>query len=618
VSAPTTPERWEREGAMATIKRGLKGSPELRHGAVGTVLLAFVGTGGRLVVPILIQQAIDRGFVDGEVRVDFIARLSAIGAVLILIAAVCNRAAVVRLSKQSERALYGLRVSAFRHIHALSIAHHADERRGALVARVTSDIETLSQFFTWGAIAWLLDGTLMLAVTVVMAVYDWRLTLVALTVSTPLFFVLRVLQRHLVAAYARVRERNADTLTVVSEVIMGAPVVRAYGVGPRTTDRVVGAVRTQRDTGVRAATLAAMLFPSGELFSVFTVAAVLCVGVWLGPEAGLTTGTMVGFIFLTYRFLEPIAEFTEILDQTQTAVAGWWRVLEILDTPIEVVDPGPDGVDLPHEPPRLEARHLTYAYRPRQGQDPALVKPALVDVSFTVEPATQVAVVGATGSGKTTLARLLTRLADPTEGEMLVAGVDLRRVRTASLRRTLVMVPQEPFLFDTTVLDNVRFGRLDATDDDVRLAFVELGLDGWLETLPAGLQSRVGERGEHLSAGERQLVALARAYVANPACLILDEATSSVDAATEARLARALESLARGRTSVTIAHRLSTAARAHSILVFDQGRLVEQGTHDDLVAAGGVYAALHASWLDATAASSPAPVTDVGGVSAPS
>jgi putative ABC transport system ATP-binding protein len=314
-------------------------------------------------------------------------------------------------------------------------------------------------------------------------------------------------------------------------------------------------------------------------------------------------------MFLVYRFLEPIAEFTEILDQTQTAVAGWRRVLAVLEVPIEISDPE-GGQALPLGPPRVEGDHVSYAYRPRPGHDDT-VSPALLDVSFTIEPATSVAVVGATGSGKTTLAKLLTRLADPVEGAIRVAGIDLRDVSMQSLRSTLVMVPQEAFLFDTSVLENVRFGRLDATDEDVRLAFVELGLDGWVDGLADGIDTMVGERGEHLSAGERQLVALARAYVANPSCLVLDEATSSVDPATEARLARALESLSRGRTSITIAHRLSTAARADWVLVFDGGRLVEQGRHDDLVGAGGVYAGLHASWLDATSASpaSPAPTS---------
>jgi putative ABC transport system ATP-binding protein len=420
-------------------------------------------------------------------------------------------------------------------------------------------------------------------------------------VSAPLLPLLRFVQRRLVSAYADVRRRNADLLSSVSEVVMGAGVIRAYRAQVRTTQGVDRSIAAHRDSGIRAGTISAFLFPSGEVFSVLTVGAVIVTGVIIGPEGGLTAGALIGFVFLAYRFLEPVAEFTEILDQTQTAVAGWRRVLGVLERPLTVIDP-PDGATLPSGPPSIEVEHLTYRYRPRPGQDPDTVEPALSDVSFRIEPGTAVAVVGATGSGKTTLAKLLTRLADPHHGAVLIAGHDLRDVRMGSLRSTMVMVPQEPFLFDTTIAANVRFGRPGADDASVRLAFVELGLEAWVESLTDGLQTRVGERGEHLSAGERQLVALARAYVANPTCLVLDEATSSVDALTEVRLARALDSLARGRTSVTIAHRLSTASRADRILVFERGRLVEDGSHAELLGRDGHYASLYASWLDATAA----------------
>jgi putative ABC transport system ATP-binding protein len=589
-------------GVLETLRRGWRNSPELRRGAALTVALAMVGAGGRLVVPILVQQSIDHGISNDGVDVGLVTRMAVVGAIVIVVCTFATRAAVVRLARRSEQALYGLRTRAFAHIHALSIAHHADERRGSLVARVTSDIETMSQFFQWGGIAWLLDGTLMIAVAITMLIFDWLLALVAFVMAAPLFLVLRRLQRRLVAAYHDVRERNADAMSSISEVVMGAPVVRAYDAQATTTARVTTDIRRLQHAGTRAGVLSALLFPSGEVCSVLTIGAVVAVGVWQGPASGLTAGSLVGFLFLVYRFLEPIAEFTEILDQTQTAVAGWRRVLAVLDTPIEIVERA-DGEILPSGPPRIEVDHVTYTYRPRPGQPAADVVPAVADVSFTIEPAVSVAVVGATGSGKTTLARILTRLADPTSGAVRIAGHDLRDVSMASLRSTMVMVPQDAFLFDTTIIDNVRFGRRDATDGEVRLAFTELGLDGWLDALPDGLATRVGERGEHLSAGERQLVALARAYVANPSCLVLDEATSAVDAATEARLARALESLSRGRTSVTIAHRLSTAARADWVLVFQNSRLVEQGTHDDLVHRDGVYAGLHRSWVDATSVS---------------
>ncbi len=603
VAADGTP-LW---GASETVRRGWRASPELRRGALLTVLLAFVGTGGRLAVPILIQQSIDTGYVDGQVDIGRIATLCAIATVIITIACIAMWGAIVRLAVRAEEALYALRVRVFDHILGLDLADHEEERRGSLVARVTSDIETLSQFFSWGGIAWLLDGTMIVVTAIVMLVYDWRLALIAFFAAAPLVLLLRVVQRHLVHAYSQVRERNAELLTSVSELVTGAAVIRAYRIGPRTTAETRTSIDRHRSASIRAGTIAAFLFPSGELFSVLTIAAVLVAGTAMGPDAGLTTGAMVGFIFLCYRFLEPVAEFTEILDQTQTAVAGWRRVLGILERPITITDPE-GGFELPREAPSIELEHVTFRYRARPGQADEDNKPALRDVTFAIEPGTAVAVVGATGSGKTTLARLLTRLADPEHGSIRIGGIELRDVSMPSLRRSLLMVPQEPFLFDASIADNVRFGRPTATDDDVALAFVELGLEEWIATLPEGLDTKVGERGDALSAGERQLVALARAYVANPPCLVLDEATSSVDALTETRLAKALASLARGRTSITIAHRLSTASRAQLILVFDRGRLVEQGSHDDLLGMEGVYAGLYASWLDATAAGDAVPV----------
>jgi putative ABC transport system ATP-binding protein len=331
------------------------------------------------------------------------------------------------------------------------------------------------------------------------------------------------------------------------------------------------------------------------VFAVFTVSAVVTAGLAIGPGGGLSSGEMVAFLFLVALFLEPIAEFTEILDQTQTAVAGWRKVLDVLDTPIEVADPGPAGTVLPLDPPEIRVEGVSYRY-PKGAY-------ALHDVDAVIRAGASVALVGATGSGKSTLAKLLVRLADPTSGRITVHGVDLRDVPFADLRSKLVLVPQEGFLFDGTILDNVRFANPDATEAGVRLAFSELGLDEWLDTLPHGLTTHVGQRGESLSVGERQLVSLARAYVANPTCLLLDEATSAVDPGTETRIARALESLSRGRTSITIAHRLSTAERADHVLVLERGRLVEQGSHEELLVAGGVYAGLHASWMNVTAAS---------------
>lgn len=578
------------------LRRGWAASPELRKGAGLTLLLALVGAGGQSVMPILIQQMLDRGLVDGKMQPGTLTLLAVVGALLVVSTSLASWATRRRLLRSGENALRTLRTKAFRHIHRLSIAAQTDERRGALVARVTSDVEQLSQFLSWGGMSWLVNSAILSTVATIMVVYDWRLALVAFAVVLPMVAVLRFVQDKMAARYGLVRARMAALLTAISETVMGAPVIRAYGAEAPTRRRTRRAVRAQEAAQISAGKMSALLFPSGELFSVFTVASVLVAGLWLGPARGLTAGELVAYVFLVNLFLQPVAEFTDIVDQTQTAVAGWRRVLDLIDTPIDLPDPDP-GVDLPPGPPSIEVEHVSFSYAGTRVD--ALV---LDDITVHIEAGTKVALVGATGSGKTTLAKLLARLADPTAGRILVHGIDLRDVSPRSLRHGLVMVPQEGFLFDGTVGDNVRYGRRDATAGDLRAAFAELGLDEWLDGLPLGLDTPVGERGDSLSVGERQLVSLARAYVANPSCLILDEATSAVDPATEVRLSRAVESLTAGRTTIAIAHRLSTAERADQILVMEHGRLVEVGHHDDLVAAGGPYGRLHERWLAGTAA----------------
>lgn len=595
-----TTDRAPASGAMATIGAGVQAAPILRRGIGFTLLLALVGAAGRVVVPILLQQGIDRGFmtIDGRMTVDVrtITWLCAVAGGSLVVTGLAQRTAVLRLGRTSEEALYGLRVRLFQHVHRISVEDHNDEKRGALVARVTSDVETLSQFFSWGGLAFLLNGALMLIVSGVMLAYDWLLALVVILVSAPLFIVLRRVQKFLVAAYDRVRETNGAMLGTTSEIINGSETLIAYDVGPVFAERAIDVARERARAQTRASLIGALLFPSGEVFGTVAVSSVIAIGVWRGAGSSLTAGALVGFIFLTYRFLEPIAEMTEVLDQTQTAVAGLRRVLGILAIPVgPPVDPRP--VAVPEGPITIVVDDVSFSYRPREGDLDAPLEPVLTHVSATVTPGTKVAVVGETGSGKTTLGRVLARLVDPSHGSVLLNGVPLTKVSNEDLRRRLVVVPQEPFLFDDTIAENLLFAVPGGSEEQLRQRIEELELGDWLRSLPDGLRTEVGQRGSNLSAGERQLVALIRASLVDSSVLILDEATSSVDALTEVRIGRILEKMAAGRTTVAIAHRLSTAARADRILVLDRGVLVEDGHHDELLGRGGIYASMYADWL---------------------
>jgi len=587
--------RWT---TVETIGRGVRAAPALRIGFGLTLAFAMGGATGRVVIPILVQQAIDRGLGPQGVRVGTVTTMAVVAFVVIVLATWSQRTAVARLGRRSEEALYGLRVRLFEHIHRLSIADHSEERKGALVARVTSDVETLSQFFQWGGLAWLLNGTLMVLVAGVMLAYDWVLAIVAFVVAAPLGYVLRRVQSRLARAYDVARVRNADVMTQISELVAGAETLRAYEAGPQFAKQVEKSSHERSNSFIRAGTIGAFLFPSGEVFSVFTVAAVVGVGVLRGPDSGLTAGAMVGFLFLTYKFLEPIAEFTEVLDQTQTAVAGMRRVLGVLEIPIGPPEPEV-AIKLPAGVLAVTLDRVDFSYRSRGDDDEP---PVLLGVSAHIPAGQQVAVVGETGSGKTTLGRLIARLADPTAGTVLVGGVPLTRVANSDLRMRLTVVPQEPFLFEGSIAANLLFARPKLSIDDLEAAIDDLDLRDWLDTLPDGIDTEVGQRGTQLSAGERQLVALIRASLIDPAVLVLDEATSSVDALTEVRLSRALEKLASGRTTIAIAHRLSTAARADRVLVLDHGRLVQDGCHNDLVQQDGAYARMYEAWVASTSA----------------
>jgi putative ABC transport system ATP-binding protein len=556
--------------------------------SVGQMLVA---TGGQVVVPIAIQQTIDNGLLaKGGPDVRYVEAVAALTAVALLVTALCSYLTNVRLYRSTEGGLATLRTKAFRHVHDLSMLHQQTHSRGSLVSRVTSDVDSISMFMQWGGVVIVVSLGQMLVATVLMLVWSWQLTLVVFGCFVPLLLAMRRFQRWIAAAYDVVRVRVGDMLGAVAETVVGAPVIRAYGVEQRTADRIDGTVQRYRDSLVRAQKIVAFTFSTGEVAAGVATAGCVVVGVLLGVGGGLSAGKLLGFLFVVTLFVQPVQTAAEMLGEAQNAVSGWRRVLDVLDLPADVQDPGDSGVELPAGPVGVRFDHVSFGY---DGD-----RTVLHDVDLEIAPRQRIAVVGETGSGKTTFAKLLTRLMDPGAGAITLNGVDLRRVRFDALRSRLVMVPQDGFLFDASVADNIRFGAPDQqiSDDEIEAALAELGLADWLDTLPYGMHTPVGERGGSLSAGERQLVALARAFVAEPDLLVLDEATSAVDPATDVRIQRALDGVTHGRTTVTIAHRLSTAESADDVLVFDAGRLVERGTHAELVELDGVYARLHASW----------------------
>jgi ABC-type multidrug transport system fused ATPase/permease subunit len=572
------------------LRRGFALSPALREGLGVTLALGAASTLGSVIVPVVIQKTIDDGLLgSGGIDRSRVWTYTWIAAGIVLITAVAAYWMKVRLYRASESGLAELRIKAFRHVHDLPVLTQDTERRGALVSRVTSDVDQVSLFLQFSGLLMVISVGQIIVATAVMSFYSWQLTLIVWACFLPLIASLRFFQKRMSTAYAKVRRTVGDMLSTISEPVVGASVVRAHDISVRTQERVDASIDANPTANVAAQKLVAVTFSAAGVAGGLANASVVVFGILLGLAGQLSVGTVIAFAFLVSLLVGPVQMGTQVLTEAQNAIASWRRVIGVLDTPADVVDPGEDGVTLPRGSLTASFHDVEYAYPDGP--------PVLREVSVEIEPQARIAVVGETGSGKTTFAKLLCRLMDPSKGMVCLDGVDLRTVRFTSLRDRVVMGPQEGFLFDASLADNLRDGRPDASDEELIEALEALSLADWYDTLRDGLATQVGQRGESLSAGERQLVALVRAYLADPDLLVLDEATSAVDPQTELRITAALDRLLSGRTSVIIAHRLSTAEQADQVLVFDSGRLVELGTHTALVGAGGVYARLHTSWV---------------------
>jgi len=582
----TDDERLNRADAGRVMRRAFKMLRPYRGEVILAVVVMVGWTSASLAGPYLIRYGIDNGLRLKHPDGGALDR-AAIGYAFVAVAAlVLARLQIMKVTQVGEKFLRDLRVRVFAHIESMSMAFFDREQTGRLVARMTSDIDSVQDLIQQGLVAFVTNALLLACTVVLLITLSPPLAAVCL-VSLPIVIIASVrFQRSSNKAYLTVRDRIGQTLSTFQEGISGVRVIQAFGREDVQERRFARHNRAQLDANVHAVKLSARYFPLIEFAGVFTTAAVILVGGLLFHSGGVTIGTIFAFLLLLTNLFEPVQQLSQMFNLVQSSGAALSKIFGLLDTRSKVEE-RPGAVDLP-DSGVLEAKNVTFAYDGR--------KNVLRDVDLVVAPGERLALVGPTGAGKSTLAKLLARLYDPTEGSITFGGVDLRDATLHSLRKRIVVVPQEGYLFQGSIADNVRIGRPGATDEEVHEALRLIGSDERFSSLPEGLDTEVRERGSRLSAGERQLVSLARAALANPEVLVLDEATSSLDPGTEADVEGAMAALMEGRTVLVIAHRLSTAERADRVAVVDAGGLAELGTHDELVDAGGRYAALYSSW----------------------
>lgn len=549
--------------------------------AVGLIVLS---TGCVLAGPFLIRHGIDRGILRRDPGALDAAVIGYLG--VAAVSFVCLRWQVVLVGRVGEGFLRDLRVRAFEHLQQLSLGWHDRQKAGVVVSRLTSDIDSMAELVQTGLLMFVANSLLLVGSIVVLAAVSWQLLLVGL-VALPIVIAASVkFQRDSNTAYLLVRDRIGTTLSSLQEGIAGVRVIQAYG---RERRQVTDFERTSGllyDAHMDSVKVSAWYLPVIEGAGVLTTAATLAVGGWLVHDGSITLGTVTFFVLTLSNLFEPLNQLSQLFNILQSAGAGLHKLYELLDTEPDVADP-PESRPLPSGAP-VDLLDASFAY----GTGPVV----LHDVTLRIEPGERVAVVGPTGAGKSTVAKLVARLYDPVSGSVQIGGVDLRSVALADLRRQVCVVPQEGFLFAGSIRDNVRVGRIDATDAEVDAALDAVGALERFQALDEGLDTPVRERGSRLSAGEKQLVSLARAALADPEVLVLDEATSSLDPGTERLVEHALERLMEGRTVIVIAHRLTTAERADRVAVVDAGRVIEHGTHAELAVAGGAYEALYRTW----------------------
>jgi ATP-binding cassette subfamily B protein len=578
-------EREKRRLSLTSLLRAYPGMLVLAG-----LLVAIVSLATQL-GPSLTEYAINHGMTPpNNLNFGIVAFMAGLYAVSIGISAGAQWGQVRVTGRLASWVMNDLRVKVFRHLQRLSLDFFTEEKAGVLMSRMTSDIENLQQLLQDGLAQFAIQGLTMVVITIILFATNVELAAITVFAVLPPLIVMSVwFRRASERGYDRVRDGIALVLADLSESLQGVRIVTAHNRQRHNVENHRNVVGSYRDANYFTGRINGVYGPGSQLISVIGQALILGVGGYMFEHRQLNLGQLAAFFLYVNRFFSPIQLLVQQYNTFQQGRASVFKLRDLLDTTPSVLE-SPDAVELPAIEGRIRFEHVNFAYNPGS--------PVLENVDLTIEPGETVAFVGATGAGKSTMAKLITRFYDPTGGRVLIDGYDLRAVTLGSLRTQLGVVPQEPFLFAGTIRDNISFARPGAPDDAVWDAVRSTGLTELVQRMPYGLDTIVHERGQSLSSGERQLIALARAFMAQPRVLVLDEATSNLDLQSETMIEAALDVLLEQRTAVLIAHRLSTAMRADRIVVVDDGRLAEVGSHSELVALGGQYADMYATWVD--------------------
>ena len=567
------------------------------RGRVALMMVALVfATAAALAPPYLAGQAIDKGLIPRDIQA-----LDLIVAAFLITAIVYWAATWVQtylVGWVGQRVLQGLRERIFAHIQSMSLGFFTRNRPGVLISRMTNDVAALDQLISDGIVTLFSSVLTLIGVVVILLLLDVGLALVVFA-TFPILAIASIIFRVTAAgAFRATRERIAEVTAYLQETLSGVRIVRSFAQEPRHVSRMAALNEANREANMKTVYLNASYFPAVEFLSAIGTAVIILYGGYQALNGKIEVGVVVAFVGYLQTFFDPIQQLSNLYTTYQQGMAALDKIFELLETEPDMVD-SPNAIDLGRIEGRVSLENVWFSYiEPAADNEPAW---ALRDVNLEVPAGSSIALVGETGAGKSTLAKLVARFYDPQEGSVSVDGHDLREVDSHCLRSQLGIVPQEGFLFSGTVAENIAFGRPSASRDEIEHAAAVIGADGFIRQLPDGYDSEVGERGVALSAGQRQLIAFARALLAEPRILILDEATSNVDVRTERTIEEGLEKLLKGRTSIVIAHRLSTIRDADRICVLEHGTVVEIGTHDELLAAGGRYADLYGNWAEVAA-----------------